>query len=97
MEFLKKLFKPKKEENAPKLALDGEVFRMRGEYKKALKNFNKAILIEPNNDMFYASRSAAKKGLKDFKGALKDIEKAIELKPTVNAYKKAEKELKCFI
>lgn len=96
MEFLKNLFS-KKTENSSKLALDGEVFRMQGKYKKALENFNKAITIEPNNDMFYASRSAAKKGLKDFQGALKDIEKAIELKPTVNAYKKAHKELERFL
>ncbi len=93
MEFLKKLFGAKQETNAAKLALDGEVLRLKGEFKKALNNFNKAIDSEPDNDMFYYSRSSVKLALKDIKGALSDIEKAISLKPSVNAYKNLKEKL----
>lgn len=93
MIFFKNIFSSKKETNAAKLALEGEVLRIQGQFKKALINFNKAIEIEPDNDMFYASRSSVKRALNDINGALTDIEKAISLKPTVNAYKKAQLEL----
>lgn len=93
MEFFKNLFGKKKETIPSKLALEGEVLRIKGEFKKALKNFDKAIESEPDNDMYYYSRSSVKLGLKDIKGALSDIEKAISLKPSVNAYKDLKNKL----
>ncbi len=83
----------KKEKNAPQLALEGEVLRIKGKYKEALKNFNKAIEMEPDNDMYYASRSRIKKELKDFASAKEDIEKAISLKQSVNLYKKIKESI----
>lgn len=79
------LFK-KEKKCASQYALEGEVLRIKGEYKKALKNFDEAILLEPDNDMFYASRSIVKKSLSDTKGALADIEKAISIQDTVKRY-----------
>lgn len=93
MNFLKKLLKKDENKKASVLALEGEVQRRKGLYKKALKNFNIAIKLEPNNDMFYASRSIAKKELKDYKGALLDIQKAIQIQPSVSKYQKILAEL----
>lgn len=93
MHLLQNLFKPKENENSSKLALEGEVLRRQGNYKKALSKFNRAIELESDNDMFYASRSAVKQALKDYNGAKNDIEKAMQLNPNVNAYKNAQYEL----
>ena len=76
----------KKKKCASQFALDGEVLRIKGDYKKALKCFNEAISLEPENDMFYASRSIVKKSLSDTKGALADIEKAISIQGSVKRY-----------
>lgn len=79
------LFK-KEKKCASQYALEGEVLSIKGNYKKALKCFDEAIMLEPDNDMFYASRSVVKKGLSDNKGALEDIEKAISLQSSVKRY-----------
>ena len=88
-----KFFNFKDERNASQCALDGEVSRIKGNYKQALKDFNKAIELDANNDMFYASRSIVKKELKDIEGAKKDIEKALELNPNVKRYIKHQASL----
>ncbi|MBQ8886512.1 MAG: hypothetical protein IJY61_02280 [Candidatus Gastranaerophilales bacterium] len=76
----------KSKKYASQYALECEVLRIKGDYKKALKNIDEAILLEPENDMFYASRSLVKKELSDNKGALEDIEKAILIQPSVKRY-----------
>lgn len=76
----------KEEKYSSQYALEGEVLRRKGNYKKALDCFNKAIELEPNNDMYFSSRSKAKFELKDLKGAIEDIDTAIKIQPTVNEY-----------
>ncbi len=92
MNFLKNIFN-KKQKSAVEYALDCEVERRKGNLKTALESINKAIELEKNNDMFYASRSNVKKSLNDKQGALEDINKAIELQDSVNAYKKMKEAL----
>ncbi len=64
---------------------DGGYFYMRGnrkqnegDYKGALKDFNKAIEIFPTYTVAYYSRAHLKEILKDYKGAIADLSKIIE-------------------
>ncbi len=50
-------------------------------YKKALKDFNKAITIFPNYQDAYVKRGYVKFKLKDLKGAMADLTKSISLNP----------------
>ena len=52
------------------------------QYKKAIKDFNKAIELKPLQANFYNNRGKAKDSLKQRKKAQKDYEKAIELNPS---------------
>ena len=80
-----------------KYAIDGEYLYYEGKYKQALALFNKAIKLEPNNDMLYSSRCKINMALKNYKQAHKDIEMALKLQPNVNKYKNLEKELENYI
>lgn len=52
-----------------------------GHKDKALRDFNRAVRIEPGNPYRYSSRAYIKDNLGDLKGAIKDYKKAIELDP----------------
>ncbi len=94
MNFLKNLFSQKQlPEIASVYALNGETDRLQGKLKSALQHFDKAIELEPQNDMYYASRSLVKKDLKDYAGAIKDIEAAISMQESINSYKKIKEEI----
>ncbi len=54
-------------------------------YKKAINDFNKAINILPNYQDAYVMRGYVKFKLKDFKGAMSDLTKAISLNPQNSA------------
>lgn len=75
-----------KKKNATQYALDGEFLRKKRKYKKSLYNLNRAINLDKTNDMFYYSRSKTKFCLKDIKGAIIDIEQAINIQPSVRIY-----------
>jgi tetratricopeptide (TPR) repeat protein len=45
----------------------------------AIEDFNKAIIIAPNNHHIHYNRALSKETIFDYKGAVEDIEKAIEL------------------
>lgn len=45
------------------------------------EHFTKAIEIEPSNYVLYSNRSAAYASKKDYKNALTDADKTVELKP----------------
>lgn len=44
--------------------------------------FNMAIAIDPNNHVLYSNRSAAYTNLGDFKAALQDANRVIQINPT---------------
>jgi len=52
-----------------------------GDYAGAIRNYDKIIDIDANDADVYVKRSDARYQLKDFKGALDDCNKAIELNP----------------
>lgn len=56
-----------------------------GDLQKAMKDFNKAIELNPDDSRSYTGRGMVKMNMSDFKGALQDFNKAIELDPN-NAY-----------
>lgn len=48
-------------------------------YKEALSFWNKALEIRPNDDNILADRGITKSKLQDFKGALEDLTRTIEI------------------
>lgn len=84
--LLDKFFNKKYKADAVCYALEGDVQSNLGQYKEAISYFNKAIAIEPDNDMYFMSRAAAKYRNKKYSEALKDIEKAIDLNENIHKY-----------
>lgn len=97
MSFLEKFFKKKENKTASEYALEGEYLCAKGQCAKALKEFDKAILLDPDNDMYYASRSKAYKNLEKYQEALKDIETALKMQPDVALYRKIKRQVMVFI
>ena len=60
-------------------ACRGGVLRNQFEYVKALKDYDKALSMQPDNGDFYYNRSLVHYGLENTDQALADLEKAIEL------------------
>jgi tetratricopeptide (TPR) repeat protein len=60
-------------------ACRGGVLANTGELSKALKDFNQALKIQPENGDFYYSRSQVYERLEDTDLALADLAKAVEL------------------
>ena len=63
----------------------------------AIEDFTKAIDIDPNNAAAFHSRGISKEKIKDYEGAMADLEKAIEIETDDNhliEYKKSLKEFK---
>jgi stress-induced-phosphoprotein 1 len=50
------------------------------EFPQAIEHFTNAIALDENNHVLYSNRSAAYASLKDYKLALEDAEKTVELK-----------------
>ena len=97
MSFLKNIFCRNKNKSASAYAIDGEYYLSNGKPKKALKELNKAIAMEPDNDMLYASRSKIYKSLEKYPEALKDIETALKMQPDVALYRKIKRQVLVFI
>lgn len=97
MSFFCKFFNKKENKAAVEYAIEGEYYVANSENRNALKAFNKAIELEPDNDMFYASRSKAYKNMEKYKEALADIEKALTLQPNIDLYKKLKRQIMIFI
>lgn len=50
-------------------------------YSEAVAHFSAAIAADPNNHVLYSNRSAANAALEDYKAALLDANKCIDIKP----------------
>ena len=58
-----------------------------GRYTEAIKLYDLAILVDPNNSTYYINRGVAKGALNNKIGAMDDYNKAIKINnPTVNIY-----------
>ncbi|MEI0608286.1 tetratricopeptide repeat protein, partial [Brachyspira pulli] len=49
------------------------------QYEEAIKDYDKAIELNPNNRAFYNNRGVSKENLEEYNEALKDYKKALEL------------------
>ena len=92
MSILDKLF-GKKERTAAEIALSGEYLLSQKKLNQALKEFNTAISMEPENDLFYFSRSKVKKEMKNYEAAMEDIDYALKLQPEVKIYQNFKNEI----
>lgn len=65
--------------NAKELFKAGVDKSRKGDFKEALKDFDRALQIEPNNADAYGNRCVARYKLGDKQGAIKDCQKASAL------------------
>ncbi|MBK8338628.1 MAG: SAM-dependent chlorinase/fluorinase [Flavobacteriales bacterium] len=63
--------------------LRGDIRQRNQQLELALIDYKESEILDPNNPRLYVSRSAARITEGNVKGALRDLEKAIELDPTV--------------
>lgn len=73
-------------QNASEYIKSGEAKYSRGEYSKALEDYNKAIQLDPDAASYYSSRAVVRYRLGDSKGAIQDANKAVELEPNAPDY-----------
>jgi len=66
--------------------INGLNFYEDGKYQKAISEFDKAIKEFPNCEFFYIKRGDSKRKLNNFKGALNDYNKALDLNPSDDNY-----------
>jgi tetratricopeptide (TPR) repeat protein len=52
-----------------------------GQYSAAIRDFDKAIQLEPDDAEAYNNRGVAKKKLRQYLAAIRDYNKALQLKP----------------
>lgn len=69
-------------------------FAERGRWKTALRNYNKAIELVPDNAEYYYKRALVKRKLRDIEGSLEDLEKARKLDPANVTYENTLAEFK---
>lgn len=50
-----------------------------GDYEGAIEDYTKALQSNPNDALAYFSRAAARDELKDYQGAIKDLQQAVKL------------------
>lgn len=76
--------------SAPEYVIKGNNKMLLGDFKGALLEFTKAIMIDPRFPHSYTSRGAAKMELHDYEGVVDDCTNALKLHFTaeVNAEKK---------
>lgn len=67
--------------NVDYLLARGDAKYLNGKGILAIQDFNKVISIDDKNSMAYAYRSAVYVDLKDFKSAIEDCKKALEINP----------------
>jgi tetratricopeptide (TPR) repeat protein len=60
----------------------GNDYKAKGEYDKAIENYNKALALYPGDEDYYAERGEAKLLKGDFEGAIADFRKVIEICPS---------------
>ncbi|MDM8527187.1 tetratricopeptide repeat protein [Anaerolineales bacterium HSG24] len=60
----------------------GLVYSSSGRYDLAIKNFTKAIDLDPDCTIAYYDRGVAYKEMKEYQNAIKDFEQFLELLPT---------------
>ncbi|GJQ10733.1 hypothetical protein GpartN1_g2524.t1 [Galdieria partita] len=70
-----------KEKQIAALKEAGNQHMARGAFGKAVRIYNKAIELDPNNALLYSNRSAAHFNLRNFEAALEDAIKAVQLAP----------------
>ncbi|MEI0668873.1 tetratricopeptide repeat protein [Brachyspira pulli] len=58
-----------------------------GEYKEAIKDYDKSIELNPSDSDVYNNRGFAKEKLGQYQEALQDFKKALELDPNNNTAK----------
>lgn len=75
------LFSPGSDKTAEYYCREGTNKIASAEFGLALKNFNRAIRLEPDYSIAYAQRSIAHKFLGNYKKALHDIDHAIRISP----------------
>ena len=68
--------------NAQSTILNGKIAESKGDWATAVKEFSRAIEINPKFSLAYERRSNAYGGLKDFDKAYADLNKAIETDPS---------------
>jgi len=68
-------------EEAEKYKGRGNDFLKAGDYEKAIKEYNKAITLDPENAVYYSNRSAAWSSKGNNQSALNDALKCIEKDP----------------
>ena len=71
--------------------LDSEIYYIRGFahqelklYKNAIEDYNKAIELNPDNELDYHNRANAKYNIGLYEEAMKDYNKSLELNPNAN-------------
>ena len=64
----------------------GDGWYFKGEYDKAIADYNKAIRLNPKEAVYYNNRGAAYRNKNDFDRAIADHGEAIHLNPTKDAY-----------
>ncbi len=75
------------------IALDAETNRRKGNLKDAMDLINRAIQLEPDNDMYYVTKSLIFFDSGEIKDALSEINKALKLNNKVLRYKNLKKEI----
>jgi len=61
----------------------GNAWRSKGDYARAIADYDEAIRLTPNEAYSYQNRGAARQALGDLDGALADINAAIRLNPAL--------------
>jgi len=67
--------------DAEKLKKEGNEKLQQKDYKGAIAQYTKAILLDPENAVYFSNRSAAFTYMKDFDEAIKDGNRAIQRRP----------------
>lgn len=75
------------------IALEAETKRRLKDFDDALTLINEAIETEPQNDMYYATKSLIFYDKNQYTSALEEINKAIKINNKVQKYKEIQQEI----